>query len=89
MCSPELILTSRDVIGIVEMNKPLGESDPFLLSLWWHVSNGHEALEILKEDMSTWTEKKFLIKKLMKEQRNSIEKGKEIQEKKTYSKKQN
>ena len=37
--------------------------------------------------MSTWTEKNFLIKKLMKEQRNSIEKGKEIQEKNRYSKK--
>lgn len=86
-CSPELILTSRDVVGTVEMNKPLGESDPFLPSLWWHVSHGHETLEILKGDMSTWTEKKFLIKKLMKEQRNSIEKGKEIQEKNRYSKK--
>ena len=29
MCSPELILTSRDVVVTAEMNKPLRESDPF------------------------------------------------------------
>ena len=34
-------------------------------------------------------QKKFLIKKLMKEQRNSIEKGKEIQEKRHTLKKKN
>ena len=92
MCSPELILTSRDVVVTAEMNKPLWESDPFPPNLWWHVSHGHEALgrEILKGDMSTWTKKIFLIKKLMKEQRNSIEKEKEIQEKRhTLKKKKN